>query len=129
MSSPLAATTAPNPSPTERGNALHLAYIRTLPCLFCGRLGPSDPAHIRTGTDGGIGLKPSDRFTVPLCRDDHRHQHQVGERTFWHEVGMEIEDVVTLALALWDVSGSRLRGEAILAKQRKAILDFKLFGL
>jgi hypothetical protein len=107
----------------------HLDYIRNLPCIFCGRRSPSVAAHIRTGTDGGMGLKPSDRFTLPLCDADHKHQHQVGEVQFWHEVGMEIEDAIALALALWDMSGSIGRGEYAIGIQRKKILEFTLFGL
>jgi hypothetical protein len=38
--------------------------------------------HVRRGTDGGMGLKPSDGFTIPLCASHHRAQHQVGERRF-----------------------------------------------
>lgn len=60
----------------------HLAFIRTLPCVKCSAL-PCEAAHIRSGTDGGTGLKPSDCWVVPLCAVHHYEQHQKGELTFW----------------------------------------------
>lgn len=69
----------------------HLAFIRSLPCCRCGR-SPSQAAHVRMGTGGGMGMKPDDRYTVPLCADHHREQHQVGEKAFWGE-----DDPVRLA--------------------------------
>ena len=48
-------------------DAAHLAFVRTLPCLVCGRPGPNDPAHIRAAapTYGkrrtGMGEKPDDK--------------------------------------------------------------------
>jgi len=73
----------------------HLAWVRTLPCVRCGRF-PCDAAHVRIGTDGGMGLKPSDQYTVPLCRTCHRHQHQIGERRFWGDLGVSGRDVSLL---------------------------------
>jgi hypothetical protein len=61
----------------------HLTFIRQLPCVACGRAAPSEPAHVRTGTDGGVGIKPSDRYSVPLCTACHAKQHRVGELRFW----------------------------------------------
>ena len=43
-----------------------LAYVRTLPCVFCD--GAAEPHHI-FGSFGS--LKTSDIFTVPLCRKCH----------------------------------------------------------
>lgn len=59
----------------------HLEWIRTLPC-GCGAMG-SQAAHVRLGSDGAMGRKPSDFFTVPLCPSCHRIQHNIGERSFW----------------------------------------------
>ena len=39
-------------------------------------------AHVRNGTDGGTGLKPSDIWVIPLCDKHHREQHQRGELSF-----------------------------------------------
>jgi hypothetical protein len=47
----------------------------------------------------GIAEKPHDKFTLPLCNEHHRAQHEWGnERDWWakHEI-----DPVKLALALY----------------------------
>jgi hypothetical protein len=45
---------------------------------------------VRGGTDGGIGLKPSDRWLVSLCVDHHAEQHRIGEREFERRYGIEM---------------------------------------
>lgn len=37
---------------------------------------------MRRGTDGGLGLKPSDRWTISLCQFHHLEQHAIGEAAF-----------------------------------------------
>jgi hypothetical protein len=60
----------------------HLDWIRTLPCSVAGCNGASVPAHVRQHTGGGSGLKPPDRFTVPLCHVHHMEQHRIGHVRF-----------------------------------------------
>lgn len=96
----------------------HLSFIRSLPCCVCGRA-PCDAAHVRNGTDGAMGRKPSDKWCVPLCRprtlqvgDKELHdgchglQHRVGEVSFWGNCG----DPLPLAEHLWRVSGDMEAG-------------------
>jgi len=80
----------------------HLNFIRQLPCCYCLR-GGSQAAHIRKGTDGGMGIKPSDRFTVPLCFSCHHVQHQKGEITFWGDINKPIG----LSEALFNMTGNK----------------------
>ena len=47
----------------------HLARVRALPCLVCGRM-PVEAHHIRQGC--GMGQKASDREAIPLCSFCHR---------------------------------------------------------
>lgn len=94
-------------------DAKHLKFIRTLICVVCWN-NPCDASHIRIGGGGGIGLKPGDDRTVPLCHNCHATQHRIGERSFWGDVGRAIG----LALSLYDNSGNR---EACL----KLIMDFR----
>lgn len=61
--------------------------------------GPVEAAHVRTGTDGGVGMKPSDRYALPLCADHHRRQHQIGERPFEKETGISMRSI---ADGLWE---------------------------
>lgn len=62
----------------------HLAWIRTLPCACgCGAVMDIEAAHVRFQSDGAMGKKPSDFFTVPLAEYCHRSQHSMGEPAFW----------------------------------------------
>jgi hypothetical protein len=94
-----------------RKQAGHLAFIRALPCAACGTAAPSEAAHVRTGTDGGIGIKPSDRHTLPLCPADHQRQHKIGETSFWSELGIDPLDV---SYRLWTISGDTKAGIRII---------------
>ena len=70
------------------------AYVRTLPCIVCGK--PSEPHHEVTG---GTGIKGPDLFSIPLCRDDHRRREDTGKETFWEEVNMDRWQVIAQTLA------------------------------
>ena len=52
-----------------------LQAIRQLPCVACGKAGPSDPDHIGTK---GAGHGDADNNLWPLCRMDHRMKHDKG---------------------------------------------------
>lgn len=74
----------------------YLAMVRQLPCLKCGSE-PSEAAHIRFasaafGKASGLGRKPDDRHSAPLCSGCHRldrdAQHNRGEREFWDSLGI-----------------------------------------
>lgn len=52
-------------------------------CCLTGTPGPNDPAHIRYGLGGGMGMKPGDDLVLPLTHNLHQIQHQIGEVTFW----------------------------------------------
>ena len=67
----------------ERCCPAHRAWVRRHHCCVPGCLNiPIECAHVRTGTDGGVSLKPSDRWAISLCSHHHREQHQVGEAAF-----------------------------------------------
>jgi hypothetical protein len=68
---------------TMRCCPAHRNWVRKHRCSVpgCKNL-PIECAHVRGGTDGGVGLKPSDRWSVSLCRFHHREQHALGERRF-----------------------------------------------
>src|ERR1700745_527002 len=94
--------------PNLRSRVAHLPLGRLLPCVACGKAAPSDSAHVRTGTDGGTGIKPSDRYAVPLCAACHAKQHRVGELTFWSALRI---DPLNVALRLSTVSADLKAGE------------------
>jgi hypothetical protein len=94
-------------------NEAHLDFIRSLPCLITGENTSVEACHVRFSDarvdkqNAGVGAKPSDIWTVPLCGAQHRRQHTMSEVRFWKEVGI---DPIFYALALWAVSGDYERG-------------------
>lgn len=108
----------------------HLKWIRTLRCCVCGAPGP-DPAHIRSANplygkrETGGGEKPSDKFTVPLCRKHHDEQHaycdgrrddeKPAELKWWEAKGI---DPFGLALALHHATGDDEMADGILHSHR-----------
>ena len=100
--------------PDPKRDKRHLAFIRTLPCFACGRTGYSEAAHVRSGTDGGVGTKPSDRWSLPLCcgpEGCHATQHRVGELAFYSDLRI---DPLSVAEALHRVSGDRAKADRVL---------------
>ena len=110
----------PSRKPNERERPRHRAYINTLPCIACGRAGPSECAHIRAGTDGGMGYKPADRFCLPLCGPNgcHARQHAIGEMSFWGALGI---DPLDYAARLWAVTGDHDAGLRTILRAHQAI--------
>ena len=80
-------------------DADHLRLIRALPCLISGHTPAGQAAHIRYanaqfGKDiTGIGVKPDDKWTVPLCAWEHTEssgaQHRFGEEAWWIDRGID----------------------------------------
>src|SRR5215469_9157846 len=104
--------------PDPRRSRQHLAFVRQLPCVVCGKAAPSEAAHVRSGLDGAAGLKPSDRYSLSLCSDCHALQHQFGELTFWSTVRI---DPFNVAFRLWTISGDLKAGERIVFRARQLI--------
>src|SRR5499427_10915758 len=113
----------PKPKLHRRGQ--HLAFVRQLPCVACGRAAPSEAAHVRAGTDGGVGMKPGDRYAVPLCTACHARQHRIGELSFWSARRI---DPLNVALRLWTVSGDIKAGERTVFRARQQIDLIKAYG-
>lgn len=57
----------------------HRKWVAGHACCACGSTEGIEAAHVREGTDGGMGMKPSDRWVISLCKDCHARQHSVGE--------------------------------------------------
>jgi hypothetical protein len=67
----------------NRSCPAHRAWVRRHYCSVPGcTMLPVECAHVRTGTDGATGLKPSDSWVISLCRVHHVEQHQLGEAAF-----------------------------------------------
>lgn len=65
----------------------HLNYVRSLPCVLCYAPPPNEAAHFRLGLGGGMGMKPDDYWTLPLCHMHHNEQTlcKSGELGFWRK--------------------------------------------
>ena len=110
--------------PNLHRRLLHLAFVRQLPCVACGKAA-SEAAHVRTGTDGGVGVKPGDHYAVPLCSACHAKQHRIGELTFWSALRI---DPLSVAMRLWTISGDVTAGERTVFRARQHIDLAKAYG-
>jgi hypothetical protein len=87
----------------------HLALIRQLPSCVSGRAGPCDPHHLKSGPAGqerAVGRRATDRWAVPLKRDEHDELERISSRreeAWFRERG--VDDVIELAAALWTNTG------------------------
>lgn len=79
---------------------LFLQYVRGHECSVMNVecLGKIEAAHVRTGTDGGMAMKPSDKHAIPLCHGHHAEQHRIGEPAFEKKYGI---GMLIIAAALW----------------------------
>ena len=85
-------------APSQVRCAAHLKWVRGHDCAIAGRgdhlcEGKMEAAHVRAGTDAGVGLKPSDIWAIPLCARAHRYQHQVGEGAFGRWFGIDMKTI------------------------------------
>ena len=78
----------------ERVCIAHRAWVRRYHCSVpgCNAL-PVECAHVRGGTDGGTGLKPSDRWIISLCSEHHAEQHRIGEPAFQRNYGIDLQGI------------------------------------
>lgn len=81
----------PKKRPSSRTCAAHRNWVRKHRCSVPGCMrGPIECAHVRTGTDGGTGMKPSDRWCISLCQIHHREQHVLGEQSFEAQYDLDL---------------------------------------
>lgn len=90
----------------------HLKWIRGHECSVVNShtacTGRIEAAHVRMGTDGNLGTKPSDFWTIPLCSGHHAIQHNIGEIAFNRAYGI---NMIAIAQALWLRSPHRRKHE------------------
>lgn len=71
----------------------HRAWVRGFQCCVPGcDARPIECAHVRRANNSGIGFKPSDAFTVSLCREHHAESHR-GEQTFERAHGINLMEL------------------------------------
>lgn len=75
----------------------YLDFIRTKPCVACGKRAPTDPDHlIARGWREGKRL---DLFTLPLCRKCHSQRHQWGNQKFQEHWQLNLWEQVARLMA------------------------------
>ena len=101
----------------------YLGLVRRCPCLGCDEDPAGEAAHLRMADNGsgkpitGLGIRPDDCWTLPLCHLCHVKQHVFGEAVFWRDLGL---DPVAIALELYSLQGDleEMR-EAVFAAREK----------
>lgn len=69
----------------------HCNFVREHECCVPGCTNrPIEVAHVRNGSDAGMGRKPSDFYTISLCSHHHAEQHGIGEVSFanWYKIDL-----------------------------------------
>lgn len=82
----------------QREFPAHTAWIRGHCCTVPGcEARKIEAHHVRKGVPadeaGGTGIKPHDKWLVPLCRDHHQEAHDLGADTFDAKHGITLLDV------------------------------------
>lgn len=94
--------------------------------MACGDNTSTEAAHVRytdrsvAKDNPGMGQKPRDWFTVPLCTSCHRKQHKASEKTWWAMRGI---DPVKKALALYAYSGNRELAEQVIHTSSESVRE------
>lgn len=112
-----------NKRPARDENPKHLAAVRQCQCISCARTNQIEAAHVRMSAPGkpnpGVGMKPDDKYTLPLCDVCHRTgpnaQHEVGEIKFWGSLGI---DPLVVCARLYAVSPDVEKMRAVIAAAR-----------
>jgi len=90
----------------EGNDSEHLAAIRQCVCTVCNKVGGNDPHHLKAGTgERGAGMRSTDRWAVPLCRQHHSELEGLSSRSepaWFRDHG--IDAPLDLAARLWNVS-------------------------
>lgn len=80
----------------------YLEFVRSRPCVVTGEESNRVVAHhVRCLGGGGIGLKPSDYVCIPLTAEQHSRLHHMGEKSFWQDVGINPEEVITMTILVY----------------------------
>lgn len=58
-------------SPDGKAALAHMGRVKALPCVVCGKHGPSDAHHVIHGRFSSA--KPSGFNTIPLCKEHHQN--------------------------------------------------------
>lgn len=72
----------------------HTGWVGEFACSVPGCDGrPIEVAHVRHGTNGGMGVKPTDDWVISLCQSHHSEQHRIGEPRFDAQHGISMVEL------------------------------------
>jgi len=66
----------------------YLNFIRSKRCLICDRL--AEPHHVKINHNSGMGRKPDDTYSIPLCRDHHEEIEKLNTVSFCDKYVIDI---------------------------------------
>jgi len=131
---------APNFKIVRIDDLIHRQLMRGAPCCYAGKhvsaikiegkhmstgcFGDVVAAHIRIGSCAGIGKKPGDNRTIPLCFAHHDIQHQKGELWFH---GQYLHEAEMLALRLFELT-QELKDGKIVELDRWKVVNKTVFA-
>ena len=78
----------------------HVANVAKLRSCISGKT-PCEPHHLRVAQERGVGLKATDRWCVPLTREEHNEVHRLGSRKEEQWFVKRGVACYALAYALW----------------------------
>jgi hypothetical protein len=100
----------------------HLVDVRKLPCCACLKVPSGEAHHLKNGTnERGAGMRSTDKWAVPLCRDHHEEIERVGSRNEpaqFEKWGFD--DALQLASDLWRSRGDVPKMTLIVLAHRRA---------
>lgn len=105
----------PKAKPKKQG--AYLDFVRRLPCCVTGSR-DVEAAHLsfaatEYGHYGrGKQSKASDRWALPLSREQHRLQHSMNEAMFWNSKGVDPHVLALTLYGLWTEHGADALGFA-----------------
>jgi len=84
---------------TPERNPRYRAFIKSFPCVGCGRTWGIDPMH--TGPHG-LGQKSDDRSCLPGCRKCHDQLHKIGPVRFQEIHGIDFAALIQMFNHFWE---------------------------
>jgi hypothetical protein len=97
----------------------HLTRIRNLACCVCAKAG-GEAHHLKAGTgERGMGLRSTDKWSVPMCHTCHMEVERVGSRN--EQAWFSVRGIYAslLAMDLWGNTGDLRRMERVLVAHRE----------
>ena len=72
----------PQPKPVTQRHKAYLKWLRTQPCVNCGRYANPHLDIVPMHTGGGMAIKGDDTKALPGCVECHAEEHRQ-PMTFW----------------------------------------------